>query len=163
MKTVRRQMALWVPIGVIMAAVGFWSLSSASKDSGGGGKIDLEKVAEYLHAVIEADRTIYTTQVVDRMQEKGITSAVEHWEQQNALPLPAQAGGVQVSIGVGLLVVVAPASVIGQPAPVVVPQPVIVQHAPVIVTEPPVVVAEPRVVYGYPYYRGYHRHWKHRP
>jgi len=90
MKTARRPMALWVPVGVIMAAVGVWSLSLASRDSGGEGKIALEKVAEYLHAVIEADRTIYTTQVVDRMQEKGITSAVEHWEQQNALPLPAQ-------------------------------------------------------------------------
>ena len=73
-----------------MATVGFWSLSSAARDSGGSGKIAPEKVAEYVHAVIEADRTIYTTQVVDRMQEKGITSAVEHWEQQNALPLPAQ-------------------------------------------------------------------------
>jgi hypothetical protein len=77
------------------------------------------------------------------------------------LPVPAQAGGVHVSIGVGLPVVVAPAPVIVERAPVVVPQPVIVQHAPVIVTEPPVVVAEPRVVYGYPYYRGYYRHWKH--
>jgi hypothetical protein len=78
-----------------------------------------------------------------------------------ALPVPAQAGGVHVSIGVGLPVVVAPAPVMVHPAPVVVPQPVIVQRAPVIVTEPPVVVAEPRVVYGYPSYRGSHRHWKH--
>ena len=78
-----------------------------------------------------------------------------------ALPFPAQAGGVHVSIGVGLPVVVAPAPVIVQPAPVVVPQPVIVQRAPVIVTEPPVVVAEPRVVYGYPYYRGSYRPWRH--
>jgi hypothetical protein len=67
------------------------------------------------------------------------------------LPVLAQAGGVRVSIGVGVPVVVAPAPVVVQPAPVVVPQPVIVQRAPVIVAEPPVVVAEPRVVYGYPY------------
>lgn len=90
MKTARRQMALWVSVGFIMATVGFWGLSSAARDSGGAGKIAPEKVAEYVHAVIEADRTIYTTHVVDRMQEKGITFAVEHWEQQNALPLPAQ-------------------------------------------------------------------------
>jgi hypothetical protein len=80
-----------------------------------------------------------------------------------ALPVPAQAGGVQVSIGVGLPVVVAPAPVMVQPAPMVVPQAVLVQRAPVIVTESPVVVAEPRGVYGYPYYRGYYRHWKHHP
>src|SRR6266446_6265902 len=46
------------------------------------------------------------------------------------LPCPAQAGGVHVSIGVGLPVVVAPAPVIVQPAPVVVPPPIIVQRAP---------------------------------
>jgi len=78
-----------------------------------------------------------------------------------SLPFPAQAGGVHVSIGVGLPVVVAPAPVIVQPAPVVVSQPVIVQRAPVIVTGPPVVVAEPQVVYGYPAYRGPYRYWKH--
>jgi hypothetical protein len=78
-----------------------------------------------------------------------------------ALPVLAQAGGVQVSVGVGLPVAVAPAPVIVQPAPVVVPQRVIVQRAPVIVAEPPVVVAEPRVVYEYPSYRGASRHWKH--
>jgi len=49
-----------------------------------------EKVAGFVHAVLQADRTIYTTQIVNRMQEKGIVSAAEHWEQENALPLPAQ-------------------------------------------------------------------------
>ena len=49
-----------------------------------------EKVADYVHAVLEADRTIYTTHIVNRMQEKGIVAAAEHWEQENALLLPAQ-------------------------------------------------------------------------
>jgi hypothetical protein len=61
-----------------------------AKDSTGTVGIPPEKVAEYVHAVLEADRTIYTTQIVNRMQEKGIVSAAEHWEQDNALPLPAQ-------------------------------------------------------------------------
>jgi hypothetical protein len=52
--------------------------------------ISPEKVADYVHAIIEADRTVYTTHVVKRMHEKGIVSAAEHWEQNNALPLPAQ-------------------------------------------------------------------------
>jgi hypothetical protein len=78
-----------------------------------------------------------------------------------ALPSPVQAGGVHVSIGLGLPfpVVVAP------PPPVVVaPHPVFVQPAPVIVAQPPVVVTRPQVVYGHPYYREhprYHQHWKH--
>ena len=52
--------------------------------------ISAEKVAAYVYAVIQADRTIYTSQIVNRMQEKQIVSAAEHWEQDNALPLPAQ-------------------------------------------------------------------------
>jgi hypothetical protein len=47
-------------------------------------------VADYVHAVIEADRAVYTTHVVDRMQEKGVVTASENWESQNTLPLPAQ-------------------------------------------------------------------------
>lgn len=49
-----------------------------------------EKVADYVHAILQADRTIYTTQIVTRMQEKNIVKATEHWEQDNSLPLPAQ-------------------------------------------------------------------------
>jgi hypothetical protein len=61
-----------------------------AKDPPGSSGIPPEKVADYVHAVLEADRTIYTTQVVNRMQEKGIVGAAEHWEQDNALLLPAQ-------------------------------------------------------------------------
>ncbi len=47
-------------------------------------------VASYIHSIIKADRTIYSTFIVNRLQEKGIVSADEAWEQKNALPLPAQ-------------------------------------------------------------------------
>jgi len=49
-----------------------------------------EKVADFIHSVIEADRTLYTTHVVQRMQEKGIVKADENWKREAALPLPAQ-------------------------------------------------------------------------
>jgi hypothetical protein len=65
------------------------ALPSAKEPPGSSG-IPPEKVADYVHAVLEADRTIYTTHIVNRMQEKGIVTAAEHWEQDNALPLPAQ-------------------------------------------------------------------------
>jgi len=52
--------------------------------------ISPEKVADYVHAIVQADRTTYTTLVVTRMQDKHIVNATEHWEQDNALPLPAQ-------------------------------------------------------------------------
>ena len=49
-----------------------------------------EVVANYIHAVIEADRTLYTTHVVKRMQDGGVVIATEGWKKRNALPLPAQ-------------------------------------------------------------------------
>lgn len=49
-----------------------------------------EKVADYMHSIIEADRSIYTSYVVKRMQELGIVLASEDWERKNAIPLPAQ-------------------------------------------------------------------------
>lgn len=64
--------------------------SPLAKESPGSQGIPPEKVADYVQAVLQADRTIYTTQVVTRMQEKGIVKATEHWEHDNALPLPAQ-------------------------------------------------------------------------
>lgn len=50
-----------------------------------------ETVANYLHAVIEADRTFYTIHVVERMQKGGGATAAEDWRaKKNTLPLPAQ-------------------------------------------------------------------------
>lgn len=52
--------------------------------------LPIETVADYIHAVIEADRDVYTRHVVERMQSKGIVVASENWEEMNTLPLPAQ-------------------------------------------------------------------------
>lgn len=71
---------------------GLWggvSLPAAKENSPIVG-ISPEKVADYVHAILEADRTIYATYIVNRMQERGIITATEHWEQDNTLPLPAQ-------------------------------------------------------------------------
>jgi len=52
--------------------------------------LPVEMVADYLHAVIQANREVYTTHVVDRLQAKGVAVASENWEYQNTMPLPAQ-------------------------------------------------------------------------
>jgi len=52
--------------------------------------LPIEMVADYLHAVIEANREVYTKHVVERMQAKGVVVASENWEYQNTVPLPAQ-------------------------------------------------------------------------
>lgn len=44
-----------------------------------------------LHAVMEADRTVYTQRVVNRLQnEEKVITADEHFQDKKALPLPAQ-------------------------------------------------------------------------
>jgi hypothetical protein len=48
-------------------------------------------VADYIHAVIEADRTFYTIHVVERLQKGDGPVAAENWRAKtNVLPLPAQ-------------------------------------------------------------------------
>jgi Protein of unknown function (DUF3365) len=49
-----------------------------------------EAVAEYIHAVIEAERTFYTVHVVERLQAKGVVVASQNWRKANTLPLPVQ-------------------------------------------------------------------------
>lgn len=77
-------------VGACLLIAGLWTLSYGERRKDEVPLIHPQRVADYVHAVVEADRTIYTTHVVERMQEKGITFAAEHWEQRNALPLPAQ-------------------------------------------------------------------------
>ena len=76
-------------IVLAVAALSAGGLLAAARSPGTSG-IPPETVAEYIHAVIEADRAIYTKHVVDRLHTRGILEASEHWETENTLPLPAQ-------------------------------------------------------------------------
>ncbi len=77
---------------LIVLISGLWWEPSAfsAKERATSSGISPEKAAAYIYAVIKADRTLYTTEIVNRLQEKGVTTASEHWEQENALMLPAQ-------------------------------------------------------------------------
>ena len=65
-----------------------------------------EVVAEYIHAIIQADRTIYSTHVVERLQDLKVAVAAEEWKARKTLPLPAQmlqmAGQEIQGLGLGL-------------------------------------------------------------
>jgi hypothetical protein len=53
--------------------------------------ISPKQMADALHAVMEADRTVYTRNVVNRLQnDEKVIKASEHWQDDKALPLPAQ-------------------------------------------------------------------------
>ena len=88
-----------------LGGAGFvWPSSTTAE--GTAVSLPVEMVADYVHAVIEADREVYTKHVVERMQAKGIVVASENWEQKNTLPLPAQflmeSGRVMARKGVGI-------------------------------------------------------------
>ena len=52
--------------------------------------ISAHRAADFIHAVIETDRTIYSQYIVERLGETVSLKASENWEKANALPLPAQ-------------------------------------------------------------------------
>lgn len=65
-----------------------------------------EMVAQYLYAIIQAERTLYSTHVVERLQDLKVTVAAEEWKARGTLPLPAQmvqmAGQEIQGLGLGL-------------------------------------------------------------
>jgi len=82
---------LGLAVGTISTCLlGQWVISAASKEKDPPKCISPEIVADYIHSVVQADRTFYTSGIVERMQKRGIVFASEHWKQDGDLPLPAQ-------------------------------------------------------------------------
>ncbi|HBP86072.1 MAG TPA: hypothetical protein DD706_00055 [Nitrospiraceae bacterium] len=104
-----RMLFLGIVLGAFVCTGGWESAQAAGGDEleekmAPGTRVSFspEVVAGYIHAVIAADRALYTTHVVDRMQENRIVISAEAWKQRKALPLPAQMllmGGRVVEMG----------------------------------------------------------------
>ena len=80
-------------LGLMVAAVLVVGLAACdSKPSGDeSAGISPKFVADALYAVLQSDRTIYADKVVYRLQdEEEVIRASEHWQDEKALPLPAQ-------------------------------------------------------------------------
>ncbi len=72
-----------IALGVLLAA----SFGAAQSADG----ISPQEMADALHAVMAADRAVYTKLIVNRLQnEEKIIKASEHWKDDKALVLPAQ-------------------------------------------------------------------------
>lgn len=88
-----------------LSVTGFAGSSNAATE-GTSFNLPVETVADYLYALIEADREVYTKHVVERLQNKGVVVASENWEEKNTLPLPAQflmeSGRVVAKKGLGI-------------------------------------------------------------
>ncbi|WP_193161299.1 Tll0287-like domain-containing protein [Microbulbifer hainanensis] len=73
-------------IAAVIAAVAAL-LTACGQEQG----IAPQRMADAVFAVIEADRASYTQKVVNRLQnEDKVIKADEHWQDSQALPLPAQ-------------------------------------------------------------------------
>lgn len=79
-----------------MVALGFMLIVGVGLGWGLGARVSPDKyipartAADYLHAVIEADRTFYTQHIVERMEAMLIVTASENWVKEKTLPLPVQ-------------------------------------------------------------------------
>lgn len=82
---------LGLAVGTIFTCLlGQWVFSAASKETEPPRGISPEIVADYIHSVVQADRTFYTSEIVERMQRRGLVFASERWKEDGDLPLPAQ-------------------------------------------------------------------------
>lgn len=70
--------------GILLAAASVEPVAAAEG-------VSYKQMADALHAVMESDRTVYTRLVVNRLQnDEKVIKASEHWQDDKALPLPAQ-------------------------------------------------------------------------
>jgi hypothetical protein len=78
-------------LAITAGAIGA-ALSMAAHCGGGDAKtITARQMADALHTVMDSDRTVYTRAVVNRLAFKDkVIKASEHYEDDQALPLPAQ-------------------------------------------------------------------------
>ncbi len=69
------------------AALAFFGATVHAEGTG----VSYQRMADSLHAVLDADRTVYTKMIVNRLQnEEKVIEASEHWKDDKALLLPAQ-------------------------------------------------------------------------
>ena len=89
MKPTKTQLSLTaLSLGLILTGISGCSKESAAPASSG---ITPKTMSDALHAVMVADRTVYTKQVVGRLVKKEkVIKASEQFEDDKALPLPAQ-------------------------------------------------------------------------
>ncbi|GJL65393.1 MAG: hypothetical protein NPIRA05_03640 [Nitrospirales bacterium] len=81
---------LWRTLLTSLVLVAYMGCSSGTKEAGVEACVDPKVVADYVHAIIEADRTLYASLVVERMKHHGKDLVVEDWAEKDKLPLPAQ-------------------------------------------------------------------------
>ncbi|MGZ8192860.1 MAG: Tll0287-like domain-containing protein [Methylobacter sp.] len=82
----------FIGAGLIILSTVFLTGFFFDKEEGGKSSgIQPQTMADALHKVMEADRTVYTKYIIARLANKEkVIKASEHWEDEKALVLPAQ-------------------------------------------------------------------------
>lgn len=77
--------------GWMVAAAALAGAGCARTTGSAGTGLPPEKVADYVHAVIAADRATYAEEVVHRLQDvEKVVRSSEQFREEKALPLPSQ-------------------------------------------------------------------------
>jgi hypothetical protein len=89
-----RKSMVWLVVATLSVGAWYWGTVAPAKESNAQSAsqagVPAERVVDMLHAVIQADRTVYTVHVVERLQGKGVVVASENWQTEKTLPLPVQ-------------------------------------------------------------------------
>jgi hypothetical protein len=83
------QHSLYILRTATLAATATLALASCGDKPNSG--VSPQAMADAIHTVLEADRTVYTRLIVNRLaNEENVITASEHWQEEKALLLPAQ-------------------------------------------------------------------------
>ncbi len=79
-------------IGIVAFIAGVALMFFIGGQGGGdNGGVKPQQMADAVHTVLEADRTVYTRKIINRLAKvEKVIRASEHWEDEKALLLPAQ-------------------------------------------------------------------------
>jgi len=95
MQTWPRHNSFCATVLLLAFMLGTWLIPPSAEHAWGESNHQLkgippQRVADFVHDIVEADRTVYSTFIVERLQKHNILQASENWKDQNTLPLPAQ-------------------------------------------------------------------------
>ena len=80
-----------IAVAGALSCLALTAACSSGEDAAKPGGIDTQTFADSLFAVMSSDRAVYTQRVVNRLQnDEKVIKASEHFEDDKALPLPAQ-------------------------------------------------------------------------
>ena len=80
-----------MPVRRTCGALVLLAAAACARGGGGNAGVPPDKVADFVHAVIAADRATYAEEVVHRLQDvEKVVRATEQFREEKGLPLPSQ-------------------------------------------------------------------------